>query len=79
MKKSRNLSLAQMYREEMAKPTPAKEFLNEICRITNRSEITVRLWVSGKVQPEPLEEETRDICDAEIDVTLTMARAALRK
>ena len=54
MKKSRNLSLVQMYSEEMAKPTPAKEFLNEICRITNRSEITVRLWGSGKVQPEPL-------------------------
>lgn len=54
MKKSRKLSLVELYKEEMAKPTPAKEFLNEICKITNRSEITVRLWVSGKVQPEPL-------------------------
>lgn len=54
MKKNRKLSLVELYKEEMAKPTPAKEFLNEICKITNRSEITVRLWVSGKVQPEPL-------------------------
>lgn len=39
----------------------------------------LRAEAEEQVQPEPLNEESRDICDAEIDVTLTMARAALRK
>lgn len=38
----------------------------------------LRAEAEEQVQPEPLNEESRDICDAEIDVTLTMARAALR-
>ena len=37
--------------EEMP-PTPAAIFIRLVANLTNRSEITVRTWLSGKYRPD---------------------------
>lgn len=49
-----NKTFAELYEERKSKPTPAQEFVSEVARITHRSEITVRMWLSGQQIPDTL-------------------------
>ncbi len=46
------MTFKQFYELEKSRPTPAQSFINEICEITGRREITVRLWLSGTQVPD---------------------------
>ena len=35
-------------------PTPRKEFVSQIAKLTRRSEFTVRMWCMGRQQPDAL-------------------------
>lgn len=50
----RQISLAELYKEKQSELSPAQKFVKELAAITQRSELTVRLWISGKHEPEPL-------------------------
>lgn len=50
----RKISLKDLYEERKKAPNPAKQLIEEIARITNRSELTVRLWISGHHVPEAI-------------------------
>jgi hypothetical protein len=49
-----NKTFIELYNESKSKPTPAQEFVSEVARITHRSEMTVRMWLSGKQIPDAL-------------------------
>lgn len=51
---SNNKTFIELYNESKSKPTPAQEFISEVARITHRSEMTVRMWLSGKQIPDAL-------------------------
>lgn len=51
---SNNKTFIELYNESKSKPTPAQEFVSEVARITHRSEMTVRMWLSGKQIPDAL-------------------------
>jgi hypothetical protein len=44
----------ELYEEELRKPTAAQEFVKEVSKITHRSEVTVRMWLSGRQVPDEL-------------------------
>lgn len=44
----------QLYEEEKQKPTAAQVFVSEVASLTKRSEITVRMWLSGQQVPDEL-------------------------
>ncbi len=50
----RKISLTKLYKEKLSEPSPAKQLIKEIAKLTERSQLTVRLWLSGKHKPEPL-------------------------
>ena len=50
----REITLKQMYEELKKAPSPAQQFIKELAALTDRSELTVRLWLSGHHEPEPL-------------------------
>lgn len=43
-----NKSLRDIYEEKKDLPTPAAVFVEELGKVTHRSEVTVRSWLSGK-------------------------------
>lgn len=43
----------QIYMERKSEPTPAQRFITEVAELTNRSEITVRMWLAGTQIPDP--------------------------
>ena len=47
-----NKTLTDIYSEIKKRPTPAADFVRELCETTHRSEITVRNWVPGKCRPD---------------------------
>lgn len=47
-----NRTLTDIYNEIKKRPTPAADFVRELCETTHRSEITVRNWVTGKCRPD---------------------------
>lgn len=47
-----NSSLIDIYNEIKRRPTPAADFIRELCEATNRCEMTVRAWVTGRIIPE---------------------------
>ena len=49
-----NKTFAELYEERKSKPTPAQEFVSEVAKITHRSEMTVRMWLSGQQIPDAL-------------------------
>lgn len=53
-----NKTFKDLYEEELKKPTPAKRFVAEVAELTKRSEITVRMWLSGKQSPDELAKAT---------------------
>ncbi len=50
----RSISLKERYEELKKEPSPSRKFIRELAELTNRSELTVRLWLSGHHEPEPL-------------------------
>lgn len=44
----------QLYEEEKQKPTAAQVFVSEVASLTKRSEVTVRMWLSGQQVPDEL-------------------------
>ena len=42
----------ELYDEELRKPTAA--FVREVSELTHRSEVTVRMWLSGRQVPDEL-------------------------
>lgn len=43
-----------LYEEQKKKPTAAQVFVSEVARLTKRSEVTVRMWLSGQQVPDEL-------------------------
>ena len=44
----------ELYSEELRKPTAAQKFISEVSSFTHRSEVTVRMWLSGRQIPDEL-------------------------
>lgn len=44
----------ELYNEELSKPTAAQKFVSEVSELTHRSEVTVRMWLSGRQVPDEL-------------------------
>lgn len=44
----------QLYEEQKQKPTAAQVFVSEVASLTKRSEVTVRMWLSGQQVPDEL-------------------------
>lgn len=51
-------SFIELYQEAKSRPTPAQEFIAEIAKLTHRSEMTVRMWISGNQIPDELAQAT---------------------
>ncbi len=49
-----NKSLTTMYREARELPSPHQALVQEVMAVTRRKELTVRLWMTGKCQPDAL-------------------------
>ena len=47
-------SLKMLYEEQKNKPTAAQMFISDIATLTHRSENTVRMWLSGRQEPDEL-------------------------
>lgn len=47
-------SFFDLYEEEKSKPTAAQVFVKNIAKLTHRSELTVRMWLSGQQTPDEL-------------------------
>ncbi len=43
-----------LYAEQKRKPTAAQVFVSDVAKLTHRSEITVRMWLSGVSAPDEL-------------------------
>ena len=52
-----NKTFREIYEETKQKPTPAQAFVSEIAELTHRSELTVRMWLSGQQIPDKLVQE----------------------
>lgn len=50
----RKISLAELYKEKMTQLSPGQQLIQDLMDATGRSEVTVRLWISGKFKPEPI-------------------------
>lgn len=50
----RTISLAEIYKERMEMLSPGRQLIKDLMDATGRSEVTVRLWISGKFKPEPI-------------------------
>lgn len=43
-----------LYEDEKKKPTAAQLFVSRVAALTKRSEVTVRMWISGQQVPDEL-------------------------
>ena len=43
-----------LYEDEKKKPTAAQLFVSRVDTLTKRSEVTVRMWISGQQVPDEL-------------------------
>lgn len=52
----RKISLSELYQEKLKqkKVSPARQLIQDLMDATGRSEVTVRMWISGKFKPEPI-------------------------
>jgi len=48
----------ELYNEAKSQPTPAQKFISEVAAITHRSEVTVRMWLTGVQVPDELVKAT---------------------
>lgn len=63
------MTFKELYQKAKSKPapkTPAAAFILEICKITKKSEIAVRRWVSGDNIPDAL---TQDVLAKHFNTT----------
>lgn len=54
MKRTRKITLADLYKEHRQRPTPAQEFIEEVARVTEKSTATVKQWLCGTYKPDAL-------------------------
>lgn len=54
MKINNKLTFKERYEAALNEPTPAAAWVAMIAKITHRSETTVRMWLSGKQNPDEL-------------------------
>lgn len=54
MARTESKSLRELYQDERRKPTAAQAFVSKIAALTCKSEITVRFWLAGYVEPDDL-------------------------
>lgn len=45
-------TFTEIYQERKNQPTPAQKFISEVAQLTDRSEQTVRMWLSGVQKPD---------------------------
>ena len=43
----------ELYEERKNAPTPAQQFIAEVAKLTDRSEMTVKMWLYGVQIPDP--------------------------
>lgn len=48
------MTLKELYEQARKEPTPGVAFIQEVMKVTKKSEITVRRWISGEVIPDAL-------------------------
>lgn len=60
------MTLREMYNKTCEKPTPRLAFIREVMAVTQKTEITVRRWLSGEVVPDTL---TRTVLAKHFDTT----------
>lgn len=48
------MTLKELYEEARKSPTPGLVFIREVMTVTQKTEITVRRWISGEVVPDAL-------------------------
>lgn len=53
----KKISFKALYEEQKSKPTAAQMFVKEVADLTKRSEVTVRMWLSGQQTPDRLAQE----------------------
>ena len=63
----------ELYDEELRKPTAAQKFVREVSELTHRSEVTVRMWLSGRQVPDELA-QTLIAARYKVDVTSLFPR-----
>nr|DAI42414.1 MAG TPA: SOS-response transcriptional repressor [Caudoviricetes sp.] len=49
-----NMTFKELYEQELHKPTHATLFVQRIAKVTKRQEMTVRMWLAGRQQPDEL-------------------------
>lgn len=54
IKTMKQMTFFDLYAEEKRKPTAAQVFVADVARLTHRSEVTVRMWLSGMQSPDEL-------------------------
>lgn len=48
------MTLKELYNNARKEPTPGVAFIQEVMAVTQKTEITVRRWLSGEVIPDAL-------------------------
>ena len=48
----KNMTFFEIYQERKNQPTPAQRWVTEVAMLTDRSEQTVRMWLSGVQIPD---------------------------
>ena len=48
------MTLKELYEEARKNPTPGVAFIREVMDVAQKTEITVRRWISGEVVPDAL-------------------------
>lgn len=48
------MTIKELYEEARKSPTPGLVFIREVMTVTQKTEITVRRWISGEVVPDAL-------------------------
>lgn len=51
-------SFIDLYQEARKQPTAAQLFVSRVAKLTHRSEITVRMWLTGSQTPDELVQAT---------------------
>jgi predicted transcriptional regulator with HTH domain len=68
VQKLQRKSLAEIYSEVKAQPTPAQVFISELARVTHREPITIRGWLYGTQRPDSLTQSVMaDYFGVEVD------------
>lgn len=48
------MTLYELYKAELRKPTAGERFIAEVARVTHKSAVSVRRWLYGYTEPDEL-------------------------